>query len=347
MAFAAQSLFAAPPRNQIASPTLSDEAAQAIKAAFPDATIGKGKLNIDRGLQVYYVELTGDKNVDKVEVTALPPVMVLQSTLHIQQEDLPDAVAKASAGPVGGSVHLMWAEKLTILADFTPKTEYSTKTQYKLAKLDTPVTAYDVTYLDMHKDGSTAGMLRLDPDGKVIAPMNWLKRASAIVPEGKLVIRINFGCPVDYTDMSGVVWSADRVYTKENGFGALGGRPAMRLNLTVQGTDAPFICDSERDKEGAARFDVPNGKYTVRIHFCESYDGARKPGQRVFGIKIQGNQVADHMDLSGNPDGGWLVPFVKEYKDIEVTDGKLVVEPFAQNDKDQHPSVEAYEIIAQ
>ncbi|HWB58065.1 MAG TPA: malectin domain-containing carbohydrate-binding protein, partial [Chthoniobacteraceae bacterium] len=75
--------------------------------------------------------------------------------------------------------------------------------------------------------------------------------------------------------------------------------------------------------------------------------GARKPGLRVFGIKIQGQLVADKMDLSGNPEGGWLVPFVKEYKDIEVTDGKLLVEPFAENDKDQHPTVEAYEVIQQ
>ena len=116
----------------------------------------------------------------------------------------------------------------------------------------------------------------------------------------------------------------------------------MRLNLTVQGTDAPFLYDSERDKEGAARFDVPNGKYTVRIHFCETWDGARKPGLRVFGIKIQGQLVADKMDLSGNPDGGWLVPFVKEYKDIEVTDGKPSLSSLRGKLGDQHPTVEAY-----
>ena len=361
MAFAAQSLFAAPPKNQIASPTLSDEAAQAIKTAFPDATIGAAKLNIDRGLQVYYVDVTGDKAVDNMEVTALAPVMVLQSSLKVERKDLPEEVAQtapiktlspdmypnestADAMLARDGINFLSAEKLTILADFTPKTEYSTKTQYKLAALDKSETAYDITYID--KNG-VKGVIRLDPDGKVIAPMNWMKHAAAVVPAGKLVLRINFGCPIDYTDLSGIVWTADRVYAKENGFGALGGRPGQRINLTVQGTDAPFIYSSERDKEGAARFDVPNGKYTVRIHFCETWDGARPPGKRIFGIKIQGEQVADHMDLSGNPDGGWLVPFVKEYKDIKVTDGKLLVEPFAQNDKDQHPSVEAYEIIAQ
>ena len=270
--------------------------------------------------------------------------MVLQGGLKLKQKSLPDAVAKAAATAAGKGAKFSSADKLDILADFTPKAEYATKTQFKLGSVTPPVTAYDVTYVN--KDG-VKGVVRLAPDGTVIAPMNWMKRASAVVPKGKLVIRLNFGCPVDYTDQSGVVWKADRVYTKENGFGALAGRPAMRLNLTVQGTDAPFLYDSERDKEGAAQFDVPNGKYTVRIHFCETWDGARNPGLRVFGIKIQDKQVADHMDLSGDPAGGWLVPFVKEYKNVEVTDGKLVVEPFAQNDKDQHPSVEAYEVIQQ
>ena len=69
----------------------------------------------------------------------------------------------------------------------------------------------------VNKDG-IKGVVRLDPDGKVLAPMNWMQRASAVVPPGKLVIRVHLGRIIDYTDRSGVVWSADRVYTKENGW---------------------------------------------------------------------------------------------------------------------------------
>ena len=79
-----------------ASPTLSDEAAQAIKVAFPNATIGAAKLNMDRGLQVYYVELTGDRSVSSVEVTATAPAMVIQAALKLEQKDLPAAIAEAA-----------------------------------------------------------------------------------------------------------------------------------------------------------------------------------------------------------------------------------------------------------
>ena len=101
LAFVTQSLSCKagprlPQKIHAASPTLSDEAAQAIKAAFPDATIGAAKLNMDRGLQVYYVELAGDENVSSVEVTATAPVMVVQADLKVEQKDLPDAVVKAA-----------------------------------------------------------------------------------------------------------------------------------------------------------------------------------------------------------------------------------------------------------
>ena len=104
--------------------------------------------------------------------------------------------------------------------------------------------------------------------------------------------------------------------------------------------------DPEKTTERAHRFDVPNGTYTVRIHFCETWEGAKQPNLREFGIKIQGTKVVDKMDISGAA-GGWMIPLVKEFKDIKVTDGKLVVEPFSNNGRDQHPSVEAYEVYAQ
>jgi hypothetical protein len=46
--------------------------------------------------------------------------------------------------------------------------------------------------------------------------------------------------------------------------------------------------------------------------------------------------------------GGWMIPLVKEFKDIQVTDGKLLVEPFGDfNHNDKHATIEAYEVIQQ
>lgn len=349
LALSAQTLFAEPVDEKMvpAPPTLTDEGAQAIKKVFPNVTIGASKLNMDRGIEAWFVNVTGDPSVDTVEVAAgsaqtTVPVMVMQSSLKQEQKDLPEAVAKAADAAAGEGAKFLKAEKLQIFFEFTPKKYDSEGAHYKLVPLSGPTTAYDVTYVN--GDGEK-GVVRLAPDGTVINPMNWMKHAAAVVPPGKKVIRINLGCVADYTDESGVVWAADRPYNKANGWGTLGGRAHTRVGLVVQGTDAPFIYDSERDKEGAARFDVPNGTYTLRIHFCETWPEASKPGFRLFNINIQGKRVVDKMDITG-PAGGWMKPYVKEFPDIQVTDGKLVVEPSGAGN-DRHASIEAYEVIQQ
>ncbi|HWB58066.1 MAG TPA: malectin domain-containing carbohydrate-binding protein [Chthoniobacteraceae bacterium] len=373
LAFASQTLLAEPVDEKMtpAPATLTDEGAQAIKKIFPNATIGASKLNMDRGIEAWFVSVTGDPNADTVEVAAgsaqtTVPVMVMQSSLKQAYKDLPEAVAKAAVAAAGDGAKFVKAEKLQIFFEFTPKKYDSEGAHYKMLPLSGPTTAYDVTYVN--GDG-VKGVVRLDADGKIIDPMNWMKHAAAVVPPGKLVIRANLGCVADYTDESGVVWSADRMYPEKKGkqaaappvpaaqpgeivWGGLGreprgGRQHTRIGLVIQGTDAPFIYDSERDKEGQFEFDVPNGKYTVRVHLCETWDGGVKPGSRPFAIDIQGKTVDPHIEIAPEA-GGWMKPLVKEYKDIEVTDGKLLVTPhgnFGGNDK--HATIEAYEVIQQ
>ncbi len=348
LALAVQFALAADPNapaNPLAPPTLPsptvlpDAVTNTLKSAYPSATIGKFLLNMDRGVPVYYVNLSGDKSVSTAEVTALGVLM--QGDLKLTQKDLPAPVASAATTAAGDGAAYASADQLSLRAEFSPQ-KYNSGAKYSLLPLTTPVTVYNVTFTR----AGTKGVVRLDPAGKILTPINWMKHAAANVPPGKLVIRANLGCNIDYTDASGIVWSADQKYTKENKWGFLDGRPHYRFGLIVPGTDAPFIYDSERDKEGAYRFNVPNGTYTVRIHFCETWEGAKQPNLREFGIKIQGKELVNKMDISGAA-GGWMIPLVKEFKDIPVTDGKLVVEPFSNNNRDQHPSIEAYEVFAQ
>ena len=115
----------------------------------------------------------------------------------------------------------------------------------------------------------------------------------------------------------------------------------------IQGTDAPFVYDSERDKEGVCQFDVPNGTYTVRVHLCETWQGGVAKGARRFGFKINGQVVAARVEIAPEY-GGWTIPLIKEYKDIQVSDGKLLVEPFGNfNNNDKHAGIEGYEVVQQ
>jgi hypothetical protein len=72
-----------------------------------------------------------------------------------------------------------------------------------------------------------------------------------------------------------------------------------------------------------------------------------KPGSRPFAIDIQGKTVVPSMEIAQEA-GGWMKPLVKEFKDIQVTDGKLLITPHGNfHGNDKHASIEAYEVIAQ
>jgi alcohol dehydrogenase (cytochrome c) len=38
---------------------------------------------------------------------------------------------------------------------------------------------------------------------------------------------------------------------------------------------------------------VPNGKYVVKLHFAETFEGITGPGQRVFSFNVQGQEFKD------------------------------------------------------
>ena len=169
--------------------------------------------------------------------------------------------------------------------------------------------------------------------------------AAKAVPTGKIVIRVNCASDADYTDQAGNKWVADQMWTEGKTWGAVEGNTATR-NLNpgaIAGTQAPGIYLTERYGMSGYRFDVPNGKYTVRLHFAETWDGIKAAGERVFTVKIQGKPIFENVDPF--KDGGGLAkPVVKEAKGIEVADGKLAIEFVEQA---QSAEINGIEIMAE
>jgi hypothetical protein len=69
-------------------------------------------------------------------------------------------------------------------------------------------------------------------------------------------------------------------------------------------------------------------KYTVRLHFAEPDDV--EPGERVFGVTIQGKSAFQRLDVAGEA-GGRNRSLVKEIKGVEASD-RLVIELAATDD---------------
>ena len=160
----------------------------------------------------------------------------------------------------------------------------------------------------------------------VAAPVAAAPAAAIVFP-----VRIKAGLDTAITDADGNTWLPDQ--------GFADGETTQRPELSITNTASPAIYQSERFSMTAFSYPVPNGKYTVKLHFCETYDGITGPGQRVFSYVVQGHEFKD-FDVyakAGGPQRAYI-----ETVPVEVTDGKVVI-TFQSNI--ENPQINGIEII--
>jgi len=158
----------------------------------------------------------------------------------------------------------------------------------------------------------------------------------------KLVLRVNCAAVEPYTDQAGNIWLADQQAEADKTWGAVGGMTVDRGELSIAGTDAPKVYQTERYSMEAYKFTVPNGKYTVRLHFAETYDGITAEGQRIFAVGINEQTVLKDFDPYKEA-GGFQKPVVKTIEDVAVTSGEIVIK-FTMNV--QNPEINGIEILS-
>jgi len=145
-------------------------------------------------------------------------------------------------------------------------------------------------------------------------------------------IRINAGAFTVLNDSEGNVWLPDH--------GFEGGEVVERDPSTqIIGAKDPRIFLTEHYSMESFSYNVPNGKYLLKLYFAETYEGITGPGDRVFSFNVQGKEFK-HFDIwvkAGGPNRVYV-----ETVPVEVTSRfiKVIFTPEVQN-----PAINAIEII--
>jgi enterochelin esterase-like enzyme len=166
--------------------------------------------------------------------------------------------------------------------------------------------------------------------------------AAVAEPARKFALRVDCGASESYKDKFGNVWAADQDLGSGKTWGAVYGSILDRPDVGITGTDIPRIYETERYSMDSYKFTVPNGKYTVRLHFAETFDGIQGPQERVFSVSVPGQEVLKDLDLYKTV--GPLKPLVKEYKGVSVNNGQLAI-GFTPNI--ENPQICGIEILAE
>jgi endoglucanase len=154
-------------------------------------------------------------------------------------------------------------------------------------------------------------------------------------------LRVNAGAFSPYVDAAGNEWQPDKYYSKGGGYGFVGGETEDRGQETsIKDAKDARIYQTEHYGMNGFVAEVPNGKYTIRLHFAETYSDIAYDGPRVFDVKIQGTVVLEAFDVS-KAAGGTFKPVVKEFKEITVTDGTVKIDFVARQ---QNPEINGIEI---
>ena len=192
--------------------------------------------------------------------------------------------------------------------------------------------------------------IRIEYNGKLSADGNQIKFTRAVGDFAKTeivarregggkeaansqTIRIKAGKSEPVKDAYGNVWLADQ--------GFEGGQTIERPDIQIANTKSPELYRAEHYSMDAFSWPVPNGKYVIKLHFAETFEGITGPGQRVFSFNVQGHEFKD-FDVWVKA-GGPLRAYV-ETVPVEVTDAKIKV---TFTPKVENPQVCAIEIIPQ
>lgn len=135
---------------------------------------------------------------------------------------------------------------------------------------------------------------------------------ATLAPLGTAV-RIDAGSRTNFTDAAGNLWLSDR--------GFVGGEFSVRKDdMKIENTTVAEIY--RREHWGMSSFSHPvhNGKYVVKLHFAETWDGVIGPEGRVFSFNVEGREFKD-FDVWTKAGGGQRAYI--ESVNVEVADGKL------------------------
>jgi len=177
---------------------------------------------------------------------------------------------------------------------------------------------------------------------------------SFTIPAGKpLILRINAGMDMGgpgwrYVDADGNAWLPDRRWREGAQWGVEGGDGYLwsekDLNLPESQPNPSLYRTAHFDPD-VYRFHLPDGSYTVKLHFQENADPAElKSSGRMFDVGINDETVLERfVPLAAA--GGEKKPVIETFENIEPVDGGITVRFEPRTEKSAF--VNAIEIIGQ
>ncbi len=131
----------------------------------------------------------------------------------------------------------------------------------------------------------------------------------------------------DWFDGESGVFFPDQSYSADSGFGYLG-TASLTVARDVAGLKPSNLSGLFRDERydiAAYRFDVPDGKYKVKLYMKWGFERGFKPGASIVTIDVNGKKLAEKLDFHVAQKGDFTRAFVLEAGDVKAVDGRITI----------------------
>lgn len=128
------------------------------------------------------------------------------------------------------------------------------------------------------------------------------------------IIRIAAGYSTPLKDETGNTWLP--------GQGFADGDTKERSDLAIANTPIPSLYRAERFEVTRFSQKLPNGNYTVKLHFAVTYEAIDGPSQCVFSFDVEGKKFKDY-DVFAKAGGARRA--LVESVPVTIADGELTI----------------------
>ena len=257
-------------------------------------------IEVRGGLQVAAAMTVGSAQINGLEVWTAPPTVLARpavavpengtATFGVKLTEAPETPVAVRVAQAAGDADVSVADGAVLMFD---------ETNYAVEQTVTLAACFD----DDAVNGTA--VIRCEAEGYVGTTVAAAERDCDTPP---VHVRINSGAGATGD------WTADTGVS-----GAGGGKGITSVAIENAGDVPAAVYQSRRYGSTVAyNVDIPDGRYTVRLHFAELYWNV--PGKRIFNVSLEGQPALTNYDIVADA-GAMNRAVVQTFENVEVTGG--------------------------
>jgi hypothetical protein len=153
-----------------------------------------------------------------------------------------------------------------------------------------------------------------------------LKEQNDMIKNGRYAVNCGSAAWEYYKSPDGTLFWPDKAFSKDS-YGYGGSYKKVGRDISqIKGTESVELFATEAYDIDSYKFTLPNGTYTLKLYFKLGWKPSAKPDCFLINVDVEGKKVLENMDIFLESGSDFDNVFIKEIKNIKVSDGVMDIQ---------------------